>query len=187
MLPPCGTTAVPVSAQILTTEATWSTVATPAPAPAGHNAPFFRDGVEPRDVLVAEVEGTITGYVRLTHPYPLASSAHVLHVSGIAVAPAFQRRGVGTALLAAAEREARGRGARRLTLRVLAHNAGARHLYERAGFVVEGVMCGEFLLDGQYRDDVLMALDLTPMTDSPRSGTSASGASQARRARRGSR
>ena len=33
--------------------------------------------------------------------------------------------------------------------------------YERCGFVVEGVLRGEFHLDGEYVDDVLMALDLT--------------------------
>jgi RimJ/RimL family protein N-acetyltransferase len=34
-------------------------------------------------------------------------------------------------------------------------------LYEQAGFVVEGVLKGEFFLDGKYVDDMLMALDLT--------------------------
>ena len=37
----------------------------------------------------------------------------------------------------------------------------ARGLYEAAGFEVEGVLRGEFLLEGDYVDDVLMALDLT--------------------------
>jgi RimJ/RimL family protein N-acetyltransferase len=65
------------------------------------------------------------------------------------------------ALVDAAVREARARGARRLTLRVLGPNMAARGLYEAAGFVVEGVLPEEFLLDGRYVDDVLMALDLT--------------------------
>ncbi len=73
----------------------------------------------------------------------------------------FRRRGVGRALLDAAVREAEARGARRLTLRVLAPNEPARRLYESAGFVVEGVQSELFLHDGAYVDDVLMALDLT--------------------------
>jgi ribosomal protein S18 acetylase RimI-like enzyme len=85
----------------------------------------------------------------------------VLEVSGIAVDPALRRRGVGRALVDAAIAEARARGARRLTLRVLAPNDGARRLYESAGFVVEGVQREEFLLDGSYVDDLLMALDLS--------------------------
>jgi RimJ/RimL family protein N-acetyltransferase len=40
---------------------------------------------------------------------------------------------------------------------VLGPNAAARALYESCGFTVEGVLREEFLLDGQYVDDVLMA------------------------------
>jgi ribosomal protein S18 acetylase RimI-like enzyme len=84
----------------------------------------------------------------------------VLTVNGIAVDPGHRRAGVGRALIDAAAAEARARGARRLTLRVLGPNDGARRLYESAGFVVEGVQRDEFLLEGEYVDDVLMALDL---------------------------
>ncbi|WP_143674119.1 GNAT family N-acetyltransferase, partial [Streptomyces caniscabiei] len=41
-------------------------------------------------------------------------------------------------------------------LRVLGHNTPARKLYESEGFVVEGVLPEEFLIDGAYVDDVLM-------------------------------
>ena len=50
---------------------------------------------------------------------------------------------------------------RKLTLRVLGHNAPARALYAACGFVEEGVLRGLFFLDGAYVDDVLMAMDLT--------------------------
>ena len=52
------------------------------------------------------------------------------------------------------------RGARKLTLRVLASNAIARALYESCGFEVEGILREEFLLEGRYVDDVLMARHL---------------------------
>jgi RimJ/RimL family protein N-acetyltransferase len=45
----------------------------------------------------------------------------------------------------------------RITLRVLSTNPAARRLYESCGFVVEGVLRGEFLLEGREVDDVLMA------------------------------
>ncbi|MYX40122.1 GNAT family N-acetyltransferase, partial [Streptomyces sp. SID89] len=60
------------------------------------------------------------------------------------------------ALLRAAREEARRQGARRITLRVLGHNTPARRLYESEGYAVEGVLPGEFLLEGAYVDDVLM-------------------------------
>jgi ribosomal protein S18 acetylase RimI-like enzyme len=140
---------------------TWSTLTSPAPPPAELDWSFFREKIDLQDVLVAVVDGEVAGYVRIAHPFPLESSGHVLHVTGIAVGPAFQRRGVGQALVEAAIDESRSRGARRLTLRVLAHNEAAVRLYERCGFVVEGVLRGEFFLDGNYVDDMLMAVDLT--------------------------
>ena len=65
-----------------------------------------------------------------------------------------------TALVRAAVQEARDRGARRITLRVLGHNTPARALYESEGFVVEGVQPEEFFLGGRYVDDVLMGRSL---------------------------
>ena len=53
--------------------------------------------------------------------------------------------------------EAARRGARKVTLRVLGTNAVARRLYARCGFVEEGVLRDEFVLDGRFVDDVFMA------------------------------
>jgi RimJ/RimL family protein N-acetyltransferase len=41
---------------------------------------------------------------------------------------------------------------------VLSTNPTAQRLYARCGFVVEGVLRGEFVLDDREVDDVLMAL-----------------------------
>jgi ribosomal protein S18 acetylase RimI-like enzyme len=141
--------------------ATWTSATSPAPPPSPPDWRVFRASLDLRDVLVAELDGRVAGYVRLGRSSPLEATRHVQHVHGLAVDPALQRRGVGSALLRAAVAEARSRGARRITLRVLGGNEAARRLYERAGFVVEGVLRGEYLLDGEYVDDVLMALDLT--------------------------
>ena len=140
--------------------ATWSPDVTPAPEP-GREAPFFKDGDRPEDVLVAEVGGRPVGYIQLHRATKLASNAHVLQIRGLAVDPREQGRGVGRSLIEGAIAEARRRGARRLTLRVLAPNAAARAAYEAGGFQVEGVLRGEFLLGDRYVDDVVMALDLT--------------------------
>ena len=140
-------------------QATWTTLSSPAPAPPP-GRPFFGNQCRLENVLVAELDGEVSGYVTLGRATELRASDHVVHVLGLAVAESAQGRGVGRALVHAAAAEARARGARRLTLRVLGHNTRARHLYERCGFVVEGILKGEFVLDGREVDDVLMALAL---------------------------
>ncbi|MGJ9411911.1 GNAT family N-acetyltransferase [Aeromicrobium sp. CF4.19] len=144
--------------------ATWGSLTSPAPAPdpaAPH--PFFSGERSPDGFLVAELEGAVVGYVGLHRTIPLASHAHVLTIDGLGVLPSACGRGVGRALVEAAVAAvalAAERGARRVTLRVLAPNESARRLYERCGFEVEGVLRGEFHLEGRDVDDVLMARTL---------------------------
>jgi ribosomal protein S18 acetylase RimI-like enzyme len=115
--------------------ATWNTRTSPArPPPA--TASFFAAATA-EDVLVAEIDGSVVGYIRLGPWYDVESSAHVLELKGLAVAPATQRKGIGGLLLGAAIAEVKERKARRLALRVLGSNAPARALYERCGFQVD--------------------------------------------------
>jgi ribosomal protein S18 acetylase RimI-like enzyme len=135
---------------------TWSCWITPAPRwPANHK--FFKTDVDPDDVLVAEVDGAAVGYLKLGAPTPLPANRHVLEVKGLAIARACQRRGIGRQLVGAGIDEAAERGVHRLTLRVLATNPAARRLYLSLGFEVEGILRDEFLIEGRYVDDVLMA------------------------------
>jgi ribosomal protein S18 acetylase RimI-like enzyme len=137
-------------------ERTWTSEASPAPAPAP-GTPFFDDGTRPEDVLVAEHDGVVAGYVRLDEGFGIPAHRHVLVIGGLAVDPDRRRLGIGRLLVDAAIAEARRRGARKLTLRVLGHNTGARRLYASCGFAVEGVLQDEFLLSGEYVDDLLLA------------------------------
>ena len=149
--------------------ATWSAVSSPAPPPPpppGRRG-FFDPVPAVRDVLVADAGGTLAGYVALRPASQAASNAHVIAVAGLAVDPAWQGRRIGRRLVAAAVAMAQSRGARRVRLHVLGHNAAARRVYEACGFVVEGVLRDEFLLDGRYVDDVLMARDLTSDDEGP--------------------
>ena len=141
--------------------ATWSSLASPAPPPPA-GAPFFAGRAAPEDVLVADSGEGIVGYVHIGPAIPVPSNAHVMTVQGLGVDPARRGEGIARRLVEAAVAAARQRGARRLTLRVLGHNTAARRVYEACGFVVEGVLRDEFLLDGRYVDDVLMARDLIP-------------------------
>ncbi|MEV7771809.1 GNAT family N-acetyltransferase [Kitasatospora sp. NPDC086791] len=132
---------------------TLSDVSPEPPAGAG----VFDERHTPGQYLLAVLGGRIVGYVRQVPPTPLAANRHVRQIQGLAVDGAVRGRGVGRRLVEAACEAARAEGARRMTLRVLGWNAPARRLYESCGFVVEGSLAEEFLIDGSYVDDVLMA------------------------------
>lgn len=66
------------------------------------------------------------------------------HVTTIAVHPQVRRTHIGTRLLLVLATEARRRGAEAMTLEVAASNAAAIALYERFGFIVEGVRAGYY-------------------------------------------
>ncbi|MFE5595524.1 GNAT family N-acetyltransferase [Streptomyces sp. NPDC056549] len=138
---------------------TWSTLHAVLPVPAA-GEPFFDARHLPGDYLVAVRGGVVVGFVRAVPPTPLAATAHVRQIQGLAVAASARGGGVARALLRAAMDRARAEGAVRITLRVLAHNAPARALYASEGFAVEGVLPGELFLDGAYVDDVLMGRSL---------------------------
>ncbi|MFC5144087.1 GNAT family N-acetyltransferase [Streptomyces aureoversilis] len=141
---------------------TWSPLHAVQPRPEPPYEPFFTERNRPEHILVAEAGDRLAGYIRLVVPTPLACNAHVRQIQGLAVDDDFRGQGVARALLRAAAEEALRQGAVRLTLRVLGHNAPARSLYASEGFVEEGVLPGEFLLEGAYVDDVLMGRSLTP-------------------------
>jgi ribosomal protein S18 acetylase RimI-like enzyme len=138
--------------------ATWSPRVSPGPPP-DPDRPFLEHfGAD--NVLVAVDGEELVGYLIRGPWVTLESAAHVAEVRGLAVAPNRQGEGIGACLLEAAIEGCRRKGVRRLVLRVLSTNPGARRLYERHGFEVEGARREAFLLEGAYVDDLLMALDL---------------------------
>jgi len=145
--------------------ATWSSRVSPAPSP-DPDRPFL-ERFDAGGVLVAVAGEELVGYGILAPWLPLQSAAHVVELRGLAVAPGRQGEGIGARLLEAAISRVRTAGARRLVLRVLASNPGARRLYERHGFEVEGTFREAFLLEDAYVDDLMMALDLSRWSTSP--------------------
>ncbi|MET9362784.1 GNAT family N-acetyltransferase [Streptomyces sp. NPDC006632] len=145
---------------VLTREA-WSPLHAVGPRPDPPFEPFFDDLHLPSHFLVAELDGEVAGFIRLVPATSLATNRHVRQIQGLEIAESARRRGVGRALLRGAYEAARRQGATRITLHVLGHNTPARSLYEAEGFAVEGVLPGEFLIEGAYVDDVLMGRSLT--------------------------
>lgn len=74
------------------------------------------------------------------------------------VHPEHRGRGLGKRLASEAIRRAWEKGLEKVELDVYASNAKARALYERLGFVIEGVRRRSRKLDGRYDDLVQMAL-----------------------------
>lgn len=75
----------------------------------------------------------------------------------IAVLRLYRSKGLGGRLLSAALVHAGPLGLRRVELTVNVGNTGARRLYERFGFVAEGVLRDNYRDAGGYADEVLMA------------------------------
>lgn len=76
---------------------------------------------------------------------------------GIGVLPAYRGRGIGRRLIEATIAAADASGFERIALTVRADNIRAATLYERVGFVREGVMRRAVRVDGVDHDVVMMA------------------------------
>ena len=94
---------------------------------------FFDADLSSR-LQVADAAGEVVGLVA-THVVPrLDGELLSCRIVDVVVAPDYRRRGVGRALLGAAEEEARQRGARRLDLSSGDWRPDAHAFYERLGF-----------------------------------------------------
>ena len=85
-------------------------------------------------VLLAMTEGRAVGAAVCFLGFSTFQARTLLNIHDLAVMPEWRSRGLGRALLAAAEERARDRGCCRLTLEVLEKNDRARALYSRFGF-----------------------------------------------------
>jgi len=88
-------------------------------------------------VQVAVDDAEILGLTLVRLRPELLSHAPSSHLEAIAVTDVAQGRGVGLALLNAAEDNARSHGAESMTLHVFASNTRARKFYERNGYAGE--------------------------------------------------
>lgn len=94
----------------------------------------------------------------------LVRTRHVASL-GMAVRRTHWGRGIAGALIAGLEDFARDAGILRIELSVMAHNARARALYRRLGYVEEGVLRWAARIDGTLIDEVAMAKLLAPVCD----------------------
>jgi hypothetical protein len=105
--------------------------------------------------LVAEADGEVVGNVLVSVDRGVATE-HI-GVLSIVIADGWRDVGIGSALVAGAQGWARERGLRKLSLGVFPDNTRAIAVYERCGFVREGLRRRQYRTGGRFRDEVLMA------------------------------
>jgi diaminopimelate decarboxylase len=109
------------------------------------------DGAE-----IVAVEGDrVVGHLGIQRE-GMPATRHVATL-GLAVAGDHRGRGIGSGLLAAAFRWARGAGVEKVLLSVYPHNSAAVALYRKFGFLEEGRLSGQSRKSYGYEDEILMA------------------------------
>jgi RimJ/RimL family protein N-acetyltransferase len=111
-------------------------------------------------LLVADAGDRLVGYIAVLGG-PLRRNRHSAHVM-IGVLEAFSGQGIGGALLDAAIRWASNAGLHRLELTVMAHNYRAIRLYDRKGFLREGIRSRSLRVREAWVDEIFMARLLPP-------------------------
>ena len=106
--------------------------------------------------FVAVAEGEVVGWCDIQrHGFPSGAHRGTL---GMGIIPAWRGRGLGSRLIQAALAQAWAACFVRVELDVHADNARAIALYEKVGFVREGVARDAVFIDGEYRDAINMAV-----------------------------
>jgi RimJ/RimL family protein N-acetyltransferase len=107
-------------------------------------------------MMVALARGEVIGWCDVRREF-FPSRAH-RGTLGMGLLPEWRGRGLGQRLLEATLARARRSGFKRIELDVYADNLRAIALYEKAGFVREGLLRDASLIDGVFRDAILMAI-----------------------------
>jgi RimJ/RimL family protein N-acetyltransferase len=106
--------------------------------------------------FVALAAGEVVGWCDIRRP-PFPAHAH-RGTLGMGIIAAYRGCGLGLRLINAALYRAAEVGIVRVELDVYANNARAIALYEKVGFVREGLARDAVFIDGVYRDAIAMAL-----------------------------
>lgn len=106
-------------------------------------------------LLIAECGNEIAGYLSAER----GNLNRIRHTAYIVtgIRKEFRGQGIGTKLFDALDTWAKKKGITRLELTVMCPNTVAKHLYEKNGFVVEGIKKNSIFSEGKYIDEYYMA------------------------------
>ena len=118
---------------------------------------YIQDAIEKDDPAIVALGGdAVVGWCDIRRDaQPTAAHRGVL---GMGVIPPWRGRGVGSRLIEAALGLARERCFVRIELEVFADNHPAIALYQKFGFVREGIRRDAIAIDGRYCDSILLAI-----------------------------
>src|SRR5437879_11011019 len=105
-------------------------------------------------LFVSDVDGKIVGQADV-HPGRPPKESHV-GTLGIAIRDGYREVGLGRALMDRCLEWMRDREFRKASLEVFSTNERAIALYEKLGFVIDGVRSRQYQIRGEWVDDVLM-------------------------------
>jgi len=119
--------------------------------------PVFEDLTKKKVLFVFEDEGVPTGMCKLV-PQQYRNS-HIVYLGGIAIHPFFAGKGEGIKMMNDIIDFAKQNGFLRIELSVASVNEKAIRLYEKAGFVKEGLLRKFTYLksENKFLDEVMMA------------------------------
>jgi RimJ/RimL family protein N-acetyltransferase len=107
-------------------------------------------------MFVAIVNGEVVGWCDIQR-HPFRAHSH-RGTPGIGVVPGYRGRGIGARLMDQTLKQAFATGFVRVELNVRTDDLRAQRLYEKLGFVREGVLRDAVFVDGQFHDAIAMAL-----------------------------
>lgn len=119
--------------------------------------PIFDELLKKRVLYVFELNEVPVGMCKLVPQQH--RNAHILYIGGIGIHPSFAGKGSGIKLMEEIKLLADAEGYKRLELSVANINEKAIHVYERAGFVQEGILRKYTYLktEDRYIDEIMMS------------------------------
>jgi len=117
---------------------------------------MIRPAVEGRDFFeVAETDGQLVGYLSAKRGEAARTQHKVFVVTGVLLA--YQNQGIATKFFQHLDTWASENGVKRMELVVMAPNEAGIHVYNKAGFTVEGILRYAVVVDGKIIDEYSMA------------------------------
>ena len=111
---------------------------------------------EPNAIIVAVENEVVLGYI-FVKGEQVTRVRHRASVAVVGVCDFARKRGIAQAMFEKVHQYAQEKGLHRLQISVIANNVAAVSLYEKMGYVREGLYKDSLFVDGTYIDELVLA------------------------------